>query len=162
MTTSTHRRNPWVVLVVFFVLVAVVAIVGSLAATSAPETYARLVLPEWAPPAKLFGPVWTLLYVLLAFAGWVYWRTDGETQGFAMYGVSLLFNLLWAPLFFAGGSTRLACVDIILLGFTTLMTIGLFYRRSHLAAVLLLPYFFWIVYATALNVAIIALNENLN
>ncbi|QRP45504.1 TspO/MBR family protein [Amycolatopsis sp. FDAARGOS 1241] len=161
MTSPTHRRNPWAVLVVFFVLVAVVAVVGSLATTAAPETYSRLVLPGWAPPASLFGPVWTLLYVLLAFAGWVYWRTDGETQGFAMYGVSLLFNLLWTALFFAGGSTRLAVVAIVLLDFTVLMTIGLFYRRSRLAAVLLLPYFFWIAYATALNVAIVALNEGL-
>ncbi|HWD05366.1 MAG TPA: TspO/MBR family protein [Amycolatopsis sp.] len=161
MTSPTRRRNPWVVLVVFFVLVAVVAVVGSLAATAAPETYARLVLPGWALPASLFGPVWTVMYVLLAFAGWVYWRTDGETQGFAMYGVSLLLNLLWTALFFAGGSLRLACVDMVLLGFTVLMTIGLFYRRSHPAAVLLLPYLGWVGYVTALNVAIIALNAEL-
>ncbi|GAA3553434.1 tryptophan-rich sensory protein [Amycolatopsis ultiminotia] len=146
-------------LVVFFGLVAVVALVGSLSATAAPELYTRFTLPSWAPSAELLGPVWTVSYLVLALAGWAYWRTDGETQGFALYGIGLLLNLLWAPLFFAGGSTRLACVDAVLLDFFVLMTVGLFYRRSRGAALLLLAYFGWLCYATALNVAIIALND---
>ncbi|MBB4686594.1 TspO/MBR family protein [Amycolatopsis jiangsuensis] len=159
MTAPTHRRNPWVMLVAFFCLVAVVALVGSLAATAAPEIYARFTVPSWAPPADWFGLVWTVMYAVLALAGWAYWRTDGETQGFALYGIGLLLNLLWSPLFFAGGSTRLACVDIVLLDFFVLMTVGLFYRRSRAASLLLLLYFGWLCYTTALNVAIIALND---
>ncbi|MDT8909896.1 TspO/MBR family protein [Amycolatopsis sp. PS_44_ISF1] len=140
-------------------MVAVVALVAALAATSATEVYGRLAQPSWAAPPSLFGPVWTVLYLVIAIAGWVYWRTDGETQGFAAYGIGLLLNLLWTPLFFAGGSSRLALVDLILLDFTVVMTIGLFYRRSKLGALLLVPYFFWLCYATALNVAIVALND---
>ncbi|MFE3175604.1 TspO/MBR family protein [Amycolatopsis sp. NPDC059090] len=159
MTAPTHRRNPWLMLAVFFGLVGVIALVGALAATTAPDAYNRYVLPEWAPPSSLFSPVWTVLYVVLAFAGWVYWRTDGENQGFAAYGIGLLFNLMWISLFFAGGSTQVACVDIVLLDFTVIVTIALFYRRSRTAALLLLPYLAWLLYTTALNVAIIALND---
>ncbi|MFB9927866.1 TspO/MBR family protein [Amycolatopsis halotolerans] len=158
MTAPTHRRNPWLMLAVFFGLVGVIALVGALAATTAPDAYNRYALPEWAPPSSLFSPVWTVLYVVLAFAGWVYWRTDGENQGFAAYGIGLLFNLMWISLFFAGGSTQVACVDIVLLDFTVIVTIALFYRRSRTAALLLLPYLAWLLYTTALNVAIIALN----
>jgi benzodiazapine receptor len=159
VTAPTPQRNPWLVLLVFLGMVAVVAVVAGLAATSATEVYNRLAQPSWAAPASVFGPVWTVLYVLIALAGWTYWRTDGETQGFAAYGIGLLLNLLWTPLFFAGGSSRLALVDIVLLDFTVLMTVGLFYRRSKLGAVLLLPYLIWLFYTTALNVAIVALND---
>ncbi|MGW7535932.1 TspO/MBR family protein [Amycolatopsis sp. NPDC054798] len=159
MTAPTHHRNPWLMLAVFFGLVGVIALVGALAATTAPDAYNRYVLPEWAPPSSLFSPVWTVLYVVLAFSGWSYWRTDGENQGFAAYGIGLLFNLMWISLFFAGGSTQVACVDIVLLDFTVIVTIALFYRRSRVAALLLVPYLAWLLYTTALNVAIIALND---
>ncbi len=159
MTAPTHRRNPWLMLAVFVGLVGVVALVGALAATSAPDAYNRYVLPGWAPPSSLFSPVWTVLYLVLAIAGWAYWRTDGENQGFAAYGIGLLFNLMWISLFFAGGSTQIACVDIVLLDFTVMVTIALFYRRSRVAALLLVPYLAWLLYTTALNVAIIALND---
>jgi tryptophan-rich sensory protein len=158
VTERVSQRNPWLVLAGFLGVVAVVAVVGALAAVSAKDVYARLELPSWAPPASLFGPVWTVLYVMIALAGWLYWRTDGETQGFAAYGIGLLANLLWTPLFFEGGAARLALVDIVLLDVVLIVTIVLFARRSKLAAALLVPYLAWVGYATALNGAIVALN----
>ena len=69
-----------------------------------------------------------------ALAGWLYWRTDGETRGFAAYGVGLLANLLWTPLFFEGGAAGAALVDILVLDVVVLVTIVLFGRRSRAAA----------------------------
>jgi tryptophan-rich sensory protein len=158
VTERAPHRNQWLMLAAFLGVVAVVAVVGGLAATSAKEVYGRLEQPPWAPPASLFGPVWTVLYVTIAVAGWLYWRTDGETRGFAAYGVGLLFNLLWTPLFFEGGAAGLALADILLLDAAVVVTIVLFGRRSKLAAALLVPYLGWILYATALNTAIIVLN----
>ncbi|HEY3479774.1 MAG TPA: TspO/MBR family protein [Streptomyces sp.] len=158
MTERVSQRNPWLVLGSFLGVVAVVAVVGALAASSSREVYARLELPPWAPPGSLFGPVWTVLYVLIAVSGWLYWRTDGETQGFAAYGVGLLANLLWTPLFFEGGAATAALVDIIVLDVVVLVTIVLFGRRSKLAAALQVPYLAWVLYATALNAAIVVLN----
>lgn len=152
------RPHQWPVLGGYVVVVAVVAVVGALAATSAKEVYPQLEKPPWAPPAGLFGPVWTVLYLTIAVAGWLYWRTDGETRGHGFYGVGLLFNLLWTPLFFAGGSYELALVDIVLLDVATLVTIVVFARRTKPAALLLLPYLAWILFATALNASIVILN----
>lgn len=158
MTERVPQRNPWLVLACFFGAVAVVAVVGALAATSSQEVYGDLELPSWAPPGSLFGPVWTVLYVLLALSGWLYWRTDGETRGFAAYGIGLLGNVLWTPLFFEGGAAKAALVDILALDVVVLVTIVLFARRSKPAAALQVPYLAWLLYATALNTAIVALD----
>ncbi|MEU4246055.1 TspO/MBR family protein [Amycolatopsis sp. NPDC026612] len=158
MTERVPHRNPWLVLAGFLAVVTVVAVVGALAATSAKDVYARLEQPPWAPPASLFGPVWTVLYVTIAVSGWLYWRTDGETRGFAAYGIGLLFNLLWTPLFFEGRAAGLALADIVVLDVVVVITIVLFGRRSKAAAALLVPYLGWILYATALTTAIVVLN----
>ena len=158
MTERAPHRNQWLMLAGFLGVVAVVAVVGGLAATSAKEVYAGLEQPPWAPPASLFGPVWTVLYITIAVAGWLYWRTDGETRGFAAYGIGLLFNLLWTPLFFEGRAAGLALADIVLLDVVVVVTIVLFGRRSKAAAALLVPYLGWILYATALNTAVVVLN----
>lgn len=158
MTERAPQRNPWLMLGGFLGVVAVVAVVAALAATSAKDVYARLEQPSWAAPASWFGPVWTVLYVTIAVSGWLYWRTDGENRGFAAYGIGLLANLLWTPLFFEGGAAKAALVDIVVLDVVVAVTIVLFARRSKAAAALLVPYLAWILYATALNTAIIALN----
>ncbi|GAA4541524.1 TspO/MBR family protein [Amycolatopsis samaneae] len=158
VTTTTPRRNPWLALLGFVTVVAVVGLVGALAATSAREIYGRLHQPSWAAPAELFGPMWTVMYLLIAFAGWWYWRTDGETGAYAAYGIGLLLNLLWTPLFFAGRSTTLALIDVVALDFVVFVTVVLFARRSRVAAVLLVPYLGWLAYATALNSAVVVLN----
>lgn len=158
MTERVSQRNPWLVLAGFLGVVAVVAAVGALAATSSKAVYERFDLPSWAPPASLFSPVWTVLYVTIALSGWCYWRTDGETRGFAAYGIGLLANLLWPPLFFEGAAAVLALLDIVVLDVVVAVTIVLFARRSKVAAALLVPYLAWILYATALNTAIIVLN----
>jgi benzodiazapine receptor len=158
VTERVPHRNPWLVLAGFFGVVAVVAVVGALAATSAKDVYARLEQPPWAPPASVFGPVWTVLYVTIALSGWLYWRTDGETRGFAAYGIGLLFNLLWTPLFFESGAARVALADVVVLDVVVVVTIVLFARRSKLAAALLVPYLGWILFATALNTAVVVLN----
>ncbi|WP_284748105.1 TspO/MBR family protein [Amycolatopsis sp. RTGN1] len=158
MTERVSQRNPWLVLAGFLGVVAVVAAVGALAATSSKAVYERFDLPSWAAPVSLFGPVWTVLYVTIALSGWCYWRTDGETRGFAAYGIGLLANLLWPPLFFEGAAAVLALLDIVVLDVVVVVTIVLFARRSKLAAALQVPYLAWILYATALNTAIIALN----
>jgi tryptophan-rich sensory protein len=158
VTTQTSSRSKWLVLAGFVAAVAVVAVVGSLAATSASEIYGDLKQPAWAPPSWLFGPVWTVLYVMIAVSGWLYWRENGTRQGLVLYGVGLILNAIWTPLFFAGGAFGVALADIILLDIVVIATILFFRKRSPLAAALQLPYLAWILFATALNAAILALN----
>ena len=111
---SARRTHPIAGLAVFVVAVAAVAVIGSLSAVSAASDYAALQRPSWAPPSWLFGPVWTVLYVMIAFSGWLAWRA-GARRSLALFGLQLVLNALWTPLFFAGGRFGLALVDIVLL-----------------------------------------------
>ena len=146
--------RPLLGLVGFAVAVTFVAVVGSLAAVSARSTYAALDLPSWAPPGWLFGPVWTVLYVLIAVSGWLVWRRVGGDRSLTVYAVQLVLNALWTPLFFGADRYGLALAEILLLDVAVASTIVLFRARHRLAAALLVPYLAWVLFATALNAAI--------
>src|SRR5690349_21272614 len=96
-TLAEHPPAPvrsGLALAVFALAVAAAATLGSLAASSSRETYARLDLPPFAPPGWVFGPVWTVLYVLIAVAGWLVWRQVGLDRSIAAYAVQLALNAL--------------------------------------------------------------------
>ncbi|MFJ8910228.1 TspO/MBR family protein [Amycolatopsis sp. NPDC102389] len=153
-----HRRLRWQALAGFIAMSAIVGTVAALAVATRSETHNALIRPSWAPPGWFYGPTWTALLLLVAVAGWCYWRTDGETRGFAFYGVCLLLTLLWTPLFFAGGAHALALADVVVLDFMVPVTMMEFGRRSRLAAWLLVPYLLWLLYSTAVNAAVVWLN----
>lgn len=142
--------------------VAAVAVAGSIAARSSTETYMALQRPSWAPPPWLFGPVWTALYVLIAFAGWRFWTAVGSFERgrveLAVYLAGLVLNGVWTPLFFALRAPSAALVDIIALDALIIATMVGFARRDRLAGGVLLPYLVWTLFATALNSAIVVLN----
>ncbi|MFG1646637.1 TspO/MBR family protein [Amycolatopsis sp. NPDC049252] len=157
--TTVHRSAPApVALAGFLAAVAVVAVVGGLAASSSRAVYAGLEQPPWAPPSWLFGPVWTVLYLLIAVSGWLYWRAGGTRAGFAWYAAGLVLNAAWTPLFFAAGAYPLALAEIVLLDVAIAGALALFRRRSRVAAALQVPYLAWTLFATALNAAIVVLN----
>jgi translocator protein len=160
-TFADESRSParsGLALAVFGLAVLVVASLGGLAAADARSTYEALDLPSYAPPAWLFGPVWTVLYVLIAVAGWMVWREVGLDRSIAVYAVQLVLNGLWTPIFFAGDRYGLALVEIVALLAAVLATIVLFRSRRRAAALLLVPYAVWVAYATALNAGIVVLN----
>jgi len=120
--------------------------------------YQSLDRPSWAPPSWLFGPVWTLLYAMIAVAGWLVWRRTGWTGALTPYATQLVLNALWTPIFFGFGRYGLALADIVVLWFLIGATIWLFRRESRTAAALLVPYWAWVTFATALNATIWHLN----
>ncbi|WP_409429300.1 TspO/MBR family protein [Mycobacterium sp. SMC-11] len=142
-------------------LVIVVAALGGLASADAAEDYGKLAQPSWAPPSYLFGPVWSALYLLMAVAAWLVWRADPRWTNPAIvaYGVQLVLNLVWSPLFFGLGWRGLALVDILLLDVAVVVTIAAFWKVQRGAALLMLPYFGWILFATALNYSVWSLNS---
>lgn len=165
LSSSSHPRVPVtrsvLAAAVFLAAVAVVAVVGGLASADAGAVYARLEQPAWAPPQWLFGPAWTVLYLLIAASGWLVWRSAGLYAArafFVAYGVQLLLNAAWSPLFFGAGLYGAAFVDIVLLAVAIVVTMALAVRHSRTAALLLVPYLLWVGYAGALNLAIWLLN----
>lgn len=133
------------------------AALGARASISAADFYANLTLPAWAPPAGVFGPVWTVLYAVMALAVWLVWRQGGwraAAPALALYLLQLALNVLWSWLFFGWKQGALAFADIALLLALIVATIVAFHRVRPAAAWLLLPYLAWVTFASALNYAV--------
>jgi translocator protein len=162
VTTPTRRPPTGLAsaagLLVFLIAVAVVALVGNLAVTGAEQEYAALDQPVWAPPSWLFGPVWTILYILIAVSGWLVWRRTGVGRPLIPYAVQLVLNAAWTPLFFGVGAYGLAAIEIVVLWLAIGLTVAVFARIHRAAAWLLVPYWAWVTFAAALNVAIWSAN----
>lgn len=144
----------------YILLCLAVAALGGLATAQSVQTwYPTLIKPSWTPPPWLFGPVWTLLYIMMGTAAWLVWRKGVMAKpALLVFYLQLLLNLMWSILFFGMQSPLLGLVDIVVLWVTIAVTIRMFYAHSGWAAVLLVPYIAWVSFATALNAAIFALN----
>ncbi|MDZ4701396.1 MAG: TspO/MBR family protein [Rhodothermales bacterium] len=142
----------------------VTAAIGGLASVRAAVFYNEIIQPPWAPPAWLFGPVWTILYILMGTAAWLIWRKHGfrgAATALTLFVAQLCANALWTWLFFAWRQGPLALAEIIVLWLLIAATIGAFWRLDRIAALLLAPYFAWVTFATALNYALWRLNPAL-
>jgi benzodiazapine receptor len=151
-------RRAWLALALFGLASFGAAAIGGLSVAGAREQYQQLERPVWAPPSWLFGPVWTVLYIAIAVAGWLVWRRVGWGPALAVYAVQLALNAAWTPLFFGAGAYGLALVEILVMWLAIGATVVLFWRVSRPAALLLVPYWAWVTFATALNFAIWRLN----
>jgi translocator protein len=160
MNQLAIKRNYVLSLLVFFVLCFAVAGLGSLATTpNIPTWYATLNKPSWNPPNWLFGPVWTLLYAMMAVAGWLVWKRVGWGTAIICFAVQLALNLAWSFIFFGAHQTGLAFLEIILLWLAIAATIISFFPVSKTAAALLIPYLLWVSFAATLNITIWRLNS---
>ena len=121
----------------------------------APEYYARLQKPSWAPPGWLFGPVWSVLYALMGIAAWLVAARGGSSRtALVLWSAQLGLNATWTPVFFGLRAPGLALVNIVLLWLALVGTVSAFLSRRPLAGALLIPYLAWVSFATALNFAI--------
>ena len=156
MTTAPALNRPasWWSLIPFVAAVTVAALLGVLGVNGTSAEYQTLEQPPWAPPSWLFGPVWTVLYAMIAVAGWLIWRRTGWNRALSVYAVQLVLNAIWTPIFFGFGQYGLALIDIAVLWLLIGATILLFRPISRAAAWLLVPYWAWVTFATALNAAI--------
>jgi len=148
-------------LVGWLVVSFITAGIGGAASIHAADFYGQLVQPSWAPPAWLFGPVWSVLFFLMGVAAWLVWREHGlRGAGVALklYAVQLVANALWTWLFFAWHYGSLALVDIAVLWLLIAATIVAFWRLHRVAAILLVPYLAWVSFAAALNFTLWHLN----
>ncbi len=118
------------------------------------EWYSGLIKPALTPPGWVFGPVWTLLYAIMAVAAWLVWCRHGLANAIGPLGLflgQLALNALWSYLFFGLQHPGLALLDIVVLWLVILATVKAFWRSHRPAGLLLLPYLFWVSFATYLN-----------
>jgi len=119
--------------------------------------YAGLAKPGFNPPDQLFGPVWTVLYALMAIAAWLIWkRPDSPRRRTALvwFGIQLALNFGWSLLFFRDHQIGAALVEILLLWLAIALTMALFFRLSRAAGWVFVPYLAWVSFASVLNIAI--------
>jgi tryptophan-rich sensory protein len=147
----------WLGLIGWMLVVFVAATMGALATRQARDFYAGLTKPSWAPPGWVFGPVWTVLYLLMGVAAWLVWRTagwGGAALALSLFLAQLVCNALWSWFFFAWRRGALAFADtVLLLGLIVAMLFA-FAHVHRLAALLLVPYLAWVTFATALTHAV--------
>ncbi|MBD3367161.1 MAG: tryptophan-rich sensory protein [Candidatus Eisenbacteria bacterium] len=125
------------------------------------EWYAALVKPAWTPPNAVFGPVWTILYVLMGVAAWLVWRRAGfsEARGpLWLFIAQLVLNALWSCIFFGAHELLPAFVEIVVLWVAIAVTLVWFWRVVPAAGLLLVPYLAWVTFASALNFQLWRLN----
>lgn len=131
------------------------AAVGAAASVNASSFYALLTKPSWAPPAAVFGPVWTALYASMGVAAWLVWRSPGPRRvALTLFCAQLAANALWSWLFFGWHRGALAAVEVLVLFALIAATTAAFWRTSRAAALLLVPYLLWVGFASALTWAV--------
>lgn len=163
MSRRADRNAEIATIAGLLVLVAAVGILAGLVTAPQIDLWyePQVTKPAFTPPNWLFGPVWTVLYALMAVSAWLAWREAGWPRirdGWALWAVQLVLNLAWSFLFFRLHRTGWALADIGLLFAAIGLTMRAFWPFSRLAAWLLVPYLAWVGYAGLLNFAIWRLN----
>ena len=176
MTSTTAARAPLrtsparsgLVLVAFLAISFGVAALGGISTIANVDGwYADAGKAFWTPPNVVFGPVWTVLYSLMSVSAWLVWRERDRVNvrpALAVYVVQLVLNAIWTPTFFglypAIGSSALwiALAIIVAIDVMVLVTMLRFWPVRRLAAVVLIPYWAWVLYATTLNIALAVMN----
>ena len=157
---SARRRSSHAALLAFCVLCVVGGAASGLA-TPPGAWYQSLAKPSWTPPPWLFGPVWTVLYIMIGIAGWMIWSGRAAPRGrvaVTLFAVQLALNFTWTPVFFGLRAPGPAFAVILTLMACIVATILASWRHERMAALLLLPYAVWVSFASALNLALWRLN----
>lgn len=158
-TRLGRARGAWILLTL--ACLGAGGLVGAATAPAIRDWYPTLVHPGFTPPSDVFGPAWTVLYIMMATAAWRVWRTVSLREDPAPYRwfcIQMFLNLLWSLLFFGLRSPGLALIDIALLIPAVWRTMHHFGRYSAFSLFLMIPYLAWICFAFMLNAAFFWLN----
>lgn len=127
------------------------------------DIYGAVTQPPLSPPGWVFPVVWSVLYVLMSVSLYLVWESDAQkeqkTTAFVVFGISLLLNFLWSPIFFAARGFLAAFVVLVLLWLSIIGVIITFYRIRPVAGLLQLPYLLWVTFAGYLNFGVYLLNK---
>ena len=150
-------------LIIAVLIPLIVGFIGSFfTAPSISTWYATINKPDFNPPSWVFGPAWTILYILMGIALYLVWTKGFKTKGVKLavylFALHLFLNVIWSLLFFGLRSPYYAYLEINFLWVSILITMIAFYHVSKKAAYLLVPYILWVSFATILNFFVFMLN----
>ncbi|MBD3248730.1 tryptophan-rich sensory protein [Candidatus Woesearchaeota archaeon] len=153
-------KNIWK-FIISLILPFLASLIGGIFTASSVSTwYLTLVKPSFNPPSWIFGPVWTLLYLMMGLALYLVWinKQENKKPAFTVFGIQLFLNALWSILFFGFKRPLFAFIEIIFLWISIFVTLVYFYKIEKKAAYLLIPYILWVSFAAVLNFFIYYLN----
>ena len=159
MTSPAHQRHSPPLLPAALFVIAVVGtglLIGTL--TRPGDWYAGLAKPAFTPPPWVFGPAWTVLYIMIAIAGWRVWRASPGGAAIRLWVMQMALNWLWSPAFFGLEMPWLGLAIIVALLAAILAFIGKAWGCDRPAAWLFVPYAAWVAFATTLNGSIAVMN----
>lgn len=155
-------RARWAGLVVFIVVCLGAGGLGAIATTPEIEGwYKTIEKPIWNPPDSVFGPVWTTLFVMMAIAAWLVWKSEGfkaARMPIVLFAGQLSLNVAWSWIFFGMHEPGWAFAEIVILWLAIIATTVTFFRCSSVAGWLMVPYLAWVSFASVLNFTIWRLN----
>ncbi|MDX1652072.1 MAG: TspO/MBR family protein [Brumimicrobium sp.] len=168
-STSYFKKGLWWKIVLSIAIVLGLGFLsGYFSAPVEQDWYENLNKPVFQPPRWLFGPVWTVMYILIGASFGIIWQVSHKARypiikkfanrGLIIFIIHFVLNLLWTPLFFSLHAPGVALVDIVILLVLVIILIRHFFRLDRIAAFLLIPYLIWILFATVLNASILAIN----
>ena len=127
------------------------------------QWYQSLEKPPLTPPDWVFGPVWTILYVMIALSIFMFFKNGKSSSGYSIYvllGIHLIANFAWTTIFFGLRLPSWALLDLVILDITLMLLIINFWQVSKVSSILLWPYLSWVLFATYLNAGIYLINRN--
>jgi tryptophan-rich sensory protein len=147
----------------FFLAICIVAMIAGAVVTTPNVTtwYKELARPPWTPPPWLFGPVGTVLYIMMAVSAWLVWMRREVVNirwPMTLFGAQLVLNVAWSWIFFGMKSPGVALIEIVALLVAIALTMVSFAKTSGTASLLLAPYLAWVMFATSLNIGFWWLN----
>jgi benzodiazapine receptor len=163
METTNKLPTAWKFIIAILLCESIGISSGLLASANNNAWFDTLIKPAWNPPAYLFGPVWTTLYLLMGISLAIIWSNKEaelrKRKAYFLFAIQLFLNFCWSIIFFRFHSPAFALVNIILMIVTIILTIYSFSIFSKTASWLLVPYISWVSFATILNFSIWTLNQ---
>jgi tryptophan-rich sensory protein len=157
------KRKSLLTLLICLLFPLVIGSISSLANVgNLNEWYVQLNKPSFNPPGYLFGPVWTVLYLLMGLSFYLIWKSPGgkiRTRALTVFGFQMLLNFAWSFIFFYFRQTGWGLVEIIILWLNIILMILVCYKINKTAALIQIPYLLWVSFASVLNATIWMLNK---
>ena len=153
-------KNKFLSFILFFIITYSASFIGGMATISLKEPwYSNLIKPDFNPPDWIFAPVWTLLYLMMTLAIWIFWHTKNrDINTIYIYFIHIVFNTTWSLAFFAFHNIFLAFINLVILICLIIILIQRFRRVNFISSYLMIPYLLWCLYALFLNFNILVLN----
>ena len=154
MTKNKYLSLTFILLITFLAA----GIGGFTTATFKEPWYSQIILPSFNPPSWVFGPVWTVLYILMSVAIWRIWIKYYDNKILNLYFLHLFFNMIWSTIFCGFHQIGLALLDLVLILIFIVLLMKIYYLKDKISFSLMVPYFLWSSYALVLNFNIFILN----